>query len=131
MSPRSTSIRLSPKHGVNPMVTHCFYCNEATGVALLGKLKGDVEAPRAGVLDHEPCDTCAGYMEQGVILISVREGEPVDNPYRTGGWAVVTVEAVERWFDADTAGRLVSRRVVFVPDAVWTALGLPDLPKAG
>lgn len=37
----SKSIKLSPKHGVNPSVTHCECCGKEIGVALFGRLKGD------------------------------------------------------------------------------------------
>ena len=143
------SLRLSPKHGLNPMVTRCFFCNEEIGIALLGLVKeknswgravrgSDVEAPRSGVIDREPCDTCKGYMGQGIILISVRDGEEGDNPYRTGGWVVVTEDAVTRMLQcgdgADPAqvegnaallADVVRRRVCFIPDEVWLIFGLP------
>ena len=52
-------IRLSDKHGVNPTMGVCMWCGEPTGeIALLGKLKGDVEAPRYSTLSYEPCDKC-------------------------------------------------------------------------
>jgi hypothetical protein len=41
------SIRLSEKHGVNPSLMLCFYCGEASGVALLGRLKGDQDSAAA------------------------------------------------------------------------------------
>lgn len=39
------SIKLSPKHGVNPSILHCICCGKDYGIAMLGKLKGDKEAP--------------------------------------------------------------------------------------
>lgn len=50
-------IRLSPKHGVNPSVMKCPVCAEDTGLALLGRLRDDAEAPRQ-MLDRDPCDKC-------------------------------------------------------------------------
>lgn len=41
----SKGIRVSEKHGVNPSITICPICGKETGIALLGKLKGDKEAP--------------------------------------------------------------------------------------
>lgn len=52
------SITLSPKYGVNPSVLHCFICGKETGVALLGKLKGDAEAPHNISDPNEICDDC-------------------------------------------------------------------------
>jgi hypothetical protein len=123
-------IRLSKKHGVNPMLVVCFFCNEESGeIALLGALPGDAEAPRRGVLNHEPCSKCKGYMKQGVILISVDEKKSksdLQNPYRTGGWVVVKEEAVKRMVNEPTLRDAVLRqRVCFLPDDAWEKMGLP------
>lgn len=126
MNKTDKGIRLSPKYGVNPMVTLCFYCQESMDVALLGRLKDDAEAPRQAVIDMEPYDKCAGYMEQGVILISVRDGDDeTDNPYRTGGWVVVIDEVIHRMIDEQVAEEIVKRRMAFVPDDAWDKIGLP------
>lgn len=37
----SKGIRVSEKHGVNQSITICSICGKETGIALLGKLKGD------------------------------------------------------------------------------------------
>lgn len=42
----SKNIILSEKHEVNPSITVCPICGKEIGIALLGKLKGDEEAPR-------------------------------------------------------------------------------------
>ena len=77
------SILLSPKYGVNPSITHCEICGKEIGIALLGKLKDDAEAPRDVALGL--CDDCQKVMDaEGVIVIEVRDGETGDNPYRTG-----------------------------------------------
>ena len=126
MAKKEKGIRLSKKHGVNPSVMLCFFCNEPSGVALLGHMKGDVQAPHQGVFDKEPCTKCKGYMEQGVILISVKDGEEGENPYRTGGWVVVKVDAVERMLQPEELRvQVINKRMAFVPDAAWDALGLP------
>lgn len=42
----SNSIRLSPKHGLNPSISVCFFCGEDKNEIILpGKLEGDAEAP--------------------------------------------------------------------------------------
>lgn len=124
----SNSIRLSPKHGVNPSVMLCFYCGEAKGVALPGMLKGDREAPRQGVWDQEPCGTCKRWMEQGVICIEVDEAKTTDekNPWRSGGWAVIKDEAVQRLpLDAKVKASMLKRRVAFLTSELWDLLGFP------
>lgn len=118
---------LSPKHGVNPAIPLCFYCNKPKNeVVLAGRLPNDQEAPANRVWDHRPCDECAGFMKLGVILISTKDGETGDNPYRTGGWCVVKAEAVEQIITTpDVRTAVLAKRVAFVPDAAWAALGLP------
>lgn len=121
-----SSIKLSPKHGVNPSLTTCFYCGEPIGVALLGRIKDDAEAPRRICLDTEPCDDCKKHMAHGVILISVRDGESGPDPYRTGCFCVVTEDAISRWVnDAALLASILEKRVAFLPDETWDAIGLP------
>src|SRR5262245_10908683 len=120
------SIRLSPKHGVNPTIPLCWFCNAPKNeVLLVGLLPSDQEAPRNTVWDRRPCDKCAGLMEQGVILISTRD-EAGDNPYRSGGWVVVKAEFIERVVsDPAVRAKILDARWVFVPDPAWDRLGLP------
>ena len=125
----SNTIRLSPKHGVNPMVMQCFYCGGDAGIALLGLLKGDAEAPRKAVLDQRPCQKCEDLMEQGIMLISVDEARTTDreNPYRTGKLCVIKDEALERITQSrELFEQIAKRRVAFVPDDAWAKLGLPE-----
>jgi len=130
------SIRVSEKHGVNPMLVKCFYCNEDTGeIALLGRLPGDAAAPRQGVLDKRPCPKCAHCMEQGVILISVDEEKSkgdLENPFRTGGWVVVRAAFIKRIITPpELAKQILKHRVCFLPDEVWDKIGLPRGPVEG
>lgn len=117
-------ILLSKKHGVNPTIPLCFYCNAPKNeIILTGHLPNDTEAPKNVVWDKVPCDKCQAWMEQGIILISVRDGETSDNPYRTGGWTVIKEEAFRRIFkDCDD---VLKKRVAFVPDEAWNKIGLP------
>ena len=126
---RGPQIRFSPQHGVNPS-PKCFYClQDKNQTMLLGLMRGGVEAPRNMVWDHEACDTCAGHMLQGVILISVRNDcEPGDeNPYRTGGWVVITDDAIRRIVGPlELRDEILRLRMAFVPDEAWDRLGLPQ-----
>lgn len=117
------SLRLHPEHGVNPTIPRCFFCGEDKNeVALLGNTYKD-QAPMHMCLDKSPCDKCKGYMQQGIILIGVRDGEQGDNPYRTGHFCVLKEEAVQRIFK-DCDGILKSR-VAFVDETTWKTIGLP------
>lgn len=94
----SRSIRLSEKHGVNPSILHCPICGKETGIGLLGKLKGDAEAPR-DMVDSNPCENCQKVIDGGGhFIIEVRDGESGNNPYRTGRLVAITTEACERLF---------------------------------
>ena len=121
------SLRLHPKHGVNPTIPRCYLCGENKNeVVLLGNAYKD-QAPMNMCLDKSPCDKCRDYMRQGIILIGVRDGEQGDNPYRTGNFCVLKEEAVKRAFKRalkDCEGILKSR-VAFVDETTWEALGLP------
>lgn len=89
------SIKLSPKHGVNPSVLHCICCGKDYGVAMLGKLKGDAEAPRD--IYQGLCNDCQGVVNKGgCLFIEVRNGEKGDNPYRTGRMVGVSKDFKER-----------------------------------
>lgn len=64
------SIRVSEKHGVNPSMPVCCYCGGDTGeIALLGRLPGDVEAPRKCIVSADPCDKCREDWKKGIALI--------------------------------------------------------------
>lgn len=63
----SKGIRVSEKHGVNPSITICPICDKETGIALLGKLKGDKEAPMRMLSD--PCDDCVSKLGNDKIYI--------------------------------------------------------------
>lgn len=91
-----TNIRLSPKHGVNPSLLICFFCGEATAVALCGRLREDAEAPRRMVDGYEPCNTCKEKFAQGILFMEVSEYPLEDNQpslngyYPTGSYSVIT-----------------------------------------
>ena len=94
---REKSITLSPKHGVNPSVTYCECYGKEIGIALFGKLKGDIEAPRDVAMGL--CDDCQKVIDQqGLMIIEVRDGESGKNPYRTGRLVGITKDAKERMF---------------------------------
>ena len=80
------TIELSPKHGVNPSILHCECCGKDYGIAMFGRLKGDVEAPKDVMQGF--CDDCKEVIDQGgVMIVEVKDGEGEKNPknpYRTG-----------------------------------------------
>ena len=68
MGKESDKITLSPKYGVNPTILHCFICGKETVLALLGKLKGDVEAPKDMTNPNELCDDCKRELANIITL---------------------------------------------------------------
>lgn len=116
-----SNIRISEKHGVNPSLMVCPLCQKDTGVALLGKLRGDAEAPRR-MLDQEACDECKKHMEQGIILV---EATPTDGEVHFGGgYWVVTEEAFRRIFTGEAAEQGLARRSCYIDPETVEALGL-------
>jgi len=138
----SDSIRLSNAHGINPAIPKCYLCLEDKNeVILAGKMRplkdedgyvynSDPQAPQGAVWDMEPCDKCNTWREKGVILISTREGEQGNNPYRTGGWVVVSKDFVMRAISDQAYAETVCRTgCCFVPDSTWDILGLLRTPN--
>jgi len=92
-------IILSPKHGLNPSLLKCFACGKDAGIACLGKIKNDEKAPMEMTDPNIFCDNCQNVINQdGLLVISVRDGETGNNPYRTGKVIGITKEAKERIF---------------------------------
>ena len=132
-------IMLSDKHGVNPAVPRCFYCmKDKDLIYLLGKTRGDVEAPHGAVWDMEPCEKCKKWMKEGIIVISVRDDqgqELVDahrdnrppNPYRTGGFWVIKHGVLDDIFDEEIMEEINACGWTFIPDEVIKAIGLFEL----
>lgn len=88
-------ITLSPKYGVNPSVLHCFICGKETGVALLGKLKGDTEAPHNISNPNEICDDCRKQIVAGnKFFLEVKDNTDHNNPERTGRMVCVKSTAL-------------------------------------
>lgn len=77
----SKGIQLSPKHGFNPCIPLCFWCGrQKNEIALMGKMKGDIEAPKNLVLDYEPCDHCKENWSKGVVLMEL-QSRPIGNNF--------------------------------------------------
>ena len=87
-------INLSPKYGVNPSVLHCFICGKETGLALLGKLKNDAEAPHDISNPSELCDDCKKALEKGKFILEVEDNSNENNPKRTGRYVCIKKNAL-------------------------------------
>lgn len=72
-------IKISPKHGVNPSMIICPYCREPKGIALMGRLPQDREAPKEVIADYEPCDNCKKLFAGGVLCLDTVEVPTFEN----------------------------------------------------
>ena len=109
---------------MNPTIPICFWCGkEKNEIALLGRLPGDVAAPKSTWLtgDYEPCDTCKKLRAHGIDLI-----EAVDFPtihpkqppycgvYPTGRHMILTEHGIRAIFSPEIAENLCKRRMGLV-----------------
>ena len=135
----SKSIKISPKHGLNPSMGMCFWCHQPTGEILIpGKIdKEDSEAPKYMVTSYEPCDACREKMEQGVTFMGVVDKQPEDkrpaiatnqtNPetgelcdlYPTGSIVTLREEAVDKIIsDPNIAANIKRAKKTFCSEQV-------------
>lgn len=88
----SKGIRMHPEHGLNPTITHCFWCGESKDeIALLGAAYR-AEAPMTMVLDYEPCKKCGEAFARGILVIECNSS--TDRKF-TGRHMVIKPGAVE------------------------------------
>ena len=127
-------IKISPKYGVNPTIPVCFWCGKQKNeIALMGRMKGDIEAPKNMVLDYVPCEECQNHMAMGVAVLEASdhpntEGQPPmqKGVYPTSRFVVVTTECADRVFNAYAPWS--EGKKVFVDSAVFSHF-LPDDPS--
>ena len=110
-------------------VVKCFFCGRDKGLVMNTRLtEKDAKAIREAhnhAIDYEPCDECKKWMEQGIILVSIRDGESGNNPYRTGGFVVIKEDAVKEFSTPEMFEKVKKARFAFIEDSIWNALGLP------
>lgn len=95
MARESNTIELSKKHGLNPSILHCFICGKETGIALMGRLKGDAEAPRDVSNPNEICDDCRKMIDAGnKFFMEVKDNTDEHNPERTGRYVCIKGSAL-------------------------------------
>lgn len=128
----SKSIKISPKHGLNPTITKCFWCGgDKNELVLMGKLPGDEKAPMHCVLNYDPCDKCKEAWSKGITLIGVtsvaahKDQLPISrnqngNVYPSGNLACITEDAVKRLFSddalTDIRNNLLEKRIAYVEE---------------
>lgn len=103
-------------------IAACPKCGKPTGCEWQREEVGEFERLEQNGI----CSECQGHMKQGVIMVSVRDGEEgSENPYRTGGWWVIKEEALRRVVrPPELLEAICKKRMAFVPDSVCRAMGL-------
>ena len=130
----SKGIKISPKHGLNPTIPVCFWCGKQKNeIALMGRMKDDIEAPKNMVLNYVPCEECQNHMAMGVAVLEASdhpntEGQPPmqKGVYPTSRFVVVTTECADRVFNAYAPWS--EGKKVFVDSDVFSHF-LPDDPS--
>lgn len=123
----ANSIRLSPKHGVNPAIPLCFFCGEPKEeIVLMGKLPGDKEAPKHPLIngDYEPCDKCKARWAQGYALIAVEDHPVFDGQipireglYPTSEHIVLTENGIRAMFQPEAAQQIIDKGRAYIDAA--------------
>lgn len=109
---------------------NCFFCGEPKGLVMNTRLTEkdakNIREINGHAIDYEPCDKCKELMKQGIMLVSVRDGETGNNPYRTGKMVVLKEEAVKEFSSPEMYEQIMKTRFAFIEDSVWTKIGLPE-----
>ena len=116
-------------------VTKCFYCGGdhhlIMNTRLTNQAAEEVRQAHGKIVTMEPCAKCEEFMQKGVILIEVLDNTDIENPYRTGGFAVLTEEGIKRCFPPEQAEIALKHRWCFVEQSIWKAIGLDKLVTQG
>ena len=114
-------VPVSKKHGVNPTMPICFWCGEETGeIALLGKIKGDKEAPRNLILNRDPCPECVKLRSQGITIMAVTSES---DHTATSQWVVIQEEAIEKMInDPQKQKEVLKSRGMYISTELFNKL---------
>ena len=118
------SIRLSPKHGVNPSISVCFFCGKPKQeLVLFGRLKNDEKAPKEVLLDYEPCEACKEQFSGGIPILGVTETPntahqlPIqESLYPTGSYLVASEDFIRREFGPELAASGKQAGLALMPE---------------
>jgi hypothetical protein len=121
-----------------PALTKCYFCNEASTI-LIHKRGKSLKELDGKVVNMEPCPKCIEYMKLGVILITIDDAksgapsspdfhwskEKMPNPYRTGGFFVVSEDFIKRVFNPpELVAQVLKHRFSFIEHEAAEKLGL-------
>lgn len=116
---------------IGTALTKCFYCGDDSVIIMNTRLTEGyakkVKELHGKVVSMEPCSKCQEYMKQGIIVIvyDPTKTDDIKTPYRTGHFAVVKQEAVERWYDnQEELNKVLKHRFVFMEDTIAKQIGI-------
>lgn len=124
------------KNTLGVALTKCYYCNDDSDIIINRTLTESrakqVEGMHGKVVDMRPCNACKAQMEKGIILITIDEEKSdrdwdraeMPNPYRTGGFFVVTEDAVKRLFPESHLPFMLKYRWMFIEHEAAEKIGL-------
>ncbi len=125
-------IRISPKHGLNPAIPVCFFCNQPKDeIVFAGKIdKKDSEMPKYVVMDYQPCKKCKEQMSKGITFIGVatkasfENQQPIQgNFYPTGRYAVIAEEALDHIVNNEALRENIRKtRVTIIDDELLSSM---------
>lgn len=72
------------------------------------------------------CDWCDHFMDKGIILISYSTTLTTDpkDPFRTGGWMVVSEDRIRQFLFGQQLKDVLYERALFIDDETWERLNL-------
>lgn len=122
-------------------LTKCYFCNEGDRIVintlLTERVAASVDEMHGKIINMEPCQKCQDLMKRGVIIITIDEeksGEGwnkpdgtdhwMPNPYRSGGWFVVTDDFIRKAIDEPMQSWGLKHRWMFVSHQWATMVGL-------
>lgn len=125
-------MKLSKKHGVNPSIIKCFWCNKDIGIAMLGQIdKADSKAPDCICTSYEPCDECKEKFDHGITVMGVsnvpiNENMPHvsvndngDKLYPTGKYFVTSDSFINELIkDEETKTLVLKSRKMYMEDDI-------------
>lgn len=130
-------------------LTHCYFCGEADCIVMDRRLRlneSPVDNMQGKVISMTPCSKCEELMRKGVILITIDNGKSapgwnrntehaegwMPNPYRTGGFFVVTDDFMRRLLSSspELLEHALRHRFMFIEHEAATRIGLwATIPK--
>lgn len=127
---------MNERDGFGVALMKCFFCGN-DGIIVMNRIlspirKKQVEEMHGKVANMVPCSRCEQLMKQGVILLTYDpdKSDPdwntkqIPDPYRTGGYFVVTEAFCAELMPPDLLKRALKNRWMFIEHEAAESIGL-------